>query len=173
MTDQIIPDARDFERCHRTNGPEQTRDWGRRLAGLLTGGEIVLLYGPLGAGKTCLVQGICDALDVTDEVVSPTFTIVGSYNGRLPVHHLDLYRIEADHDLTDIGLPDLMDDVWDGRAVLLVEWPEPLLAEFGTGDRRIEILALPGETPDERVWHVRGVPDLPASWLAVTEAAGA
>ncbi len=140
------------------------------MADLLQGGEIVLLYGELGAGKTCLVQGVCEGLQVEADVVSPTFTLVGSYAGRCKVHHLDFYRIEDHHDLNDLGVPDILDEVWDGQAVLLAEWPQPLLAEFGPGAEYIEMLARPGEAADERVWFVRGVPELPASWLAVTEA---
>ena len=170
MTEQRLPDAGDFPRYRRTDGPAATRAWGRRLAGLLHGGEIVLLYGTLGAGKTCLVQGVCDGLGVQEEVVSPTFTLVGTYTGRLRVHHLDFYRVEAHHDLTDLGLPDILDEVWDGQAVLLAEWPEPLLGQLGAGARYVELLGRAGPAPERRTWYVRGVPELPAAWLDVTEA---
>ncbi len=139
-------------------GPEQTMALGRRVADLLGGGEIVLLHGDLGAGKTCFVQGVCQALEVTgQEVVSPTFTLVNTYDGRLTVHHLDFYRVEPEHDLADIGVPEILDEVWDGRAVALIEWPAVLVPSWvheyaadrvaGPGGRRA---GRPGLVPARR-----------------------
>jgi len=93
---------------------------GRRIAATLHPGELVLLKGPLGAGKTTLVREIAVALGVTDPVRSPSFTLANVYSGPLVVHHLDLYRLEeiADEDtlaLEEYRSPD---------AVTLVEWPE-------------------------------------------------
>lgn len=167
MWDQTLPEPGDFPCRVATASAAATFELGRRAAPLLRGGEVILLNGPLGAGKTCFIQGLCRGLDVTDEVVSPTFTLVNTYRGRLPVHHLDFYRVEQGDDLTDIGVPHLLDEVWDGRAVLLVEWPRPLLGELGAGQPRLELLALPGEGPDQRLWHLRGVPDLPEPWRAL------
>lgn len=161
--DHILPDAADFTHELRVSSAAETGELGRRLAGLLTGGEIILLYGDLGAGKTCLVQGMCAELAVTGEVVSPTFTLVNTYPGRLTVHHLDFYRIEPGHDLTDVGVPEILDEIWDGQAVGLIEWPGPLVPEVGAG-QRLELLVVPGERPDDRVWYLRGVPNVPANW---------
>jgi tRNA threonylcarbamoyl adenosine modification protein YjeE len=151
--DQALPAVDDFPIQATTEGPQGTAGLGRRAAGLLSGGEIILLYGDLGAGKTCFAQGLCAGLDVSEEVVSPTFTLVNTYVGRLKVHHLDFYRVEPDHDLDDIGLPDILDEVWDGQAVAL-----------GSATPRLELLARPGKSPSERTWFLRGVPEVPADW---------
>jgi tRNA threonylcarbamoyl adenosine modification protein YjeE len=159
-----IPDPEGFVRTVRTGSPEATRALGAGVARLLSGGEIILLNGPLGAGKTCFIQGLCAELKVDQEVVSPTFTLVNTYDGRLKVHHLDFYRVEEGHDLNDIGVPELLDEVWDGRAVLLVEWPAPLLSELGPSGPRFELLAVPGQEDRLRTWHLRALPGIPPAW---------
>lgn len=164
VLNQSFPDPGGFSCRVTTASAAATGELGRRAAGLLHGGEVILLNGPLGAGKTCFIQGLCRGLDVTDEVVSPTFTLVNTYRGRLPVHHLDFYRVQEGDDLTDIGVPEILDEVWDGRAVLLVEWPQPLLAELGADQPRLELLAVPGPEPDQRLWLMRGVPTTPDDW---------
>ncbi len=81
---------------------------------------ILLLYGDLGAGKTCLAGGILKALGVDGYVTSPTFTLVNEYEGRLAVAHFDLYRLDDPDELYDIGF----DEYLDGERVALIEWPE-------------------------------------------------
>jgi len=161
-----LPDPATFARRRVTAGPGQTRALGAELAGVLAPGQAVLLHGPLGAGKTCLVQGLCAGLGLQDEVISPTFTLVNRYPGRVTVDHLDFYRIEPDADLDDIGVLELLDELADRRTLLVAEWPNllaPLVPE------RLELLALPpaGGAADERVWYVRGVPALPAALAAL------
>lgn len=95
-----------------------TRSVGEAFADLLRPRDAVILTGELGAGKTTLVQGIARGLGVTDRVVSPTFTLVREYHGRLEVAHVDVYRLERIQDVMDLGLEEL----GDGEAVLLVEW---------------------------------------------------
>ncbi len=169
--DHILPEPALFTHQRRVADEAGTVALGGRLAGLLGGGEIILLYGELGMGKTRLVQGLCAGLSVTDEVVSPTFTLVNTYTGRLKVHHLDFYRVEPDHDLGDIGVPDILDEIWDGQAVGLVEWPGPLVPALDTGPH-LALLAEPGAGPAERVWHLRGVPSVPTAWQDVFSAKG-
>ena len=161
VVDQIIPAAADFAHCRDTASVAETWALGRAVAERLRGGEALLLYGPLGGGKTCFVQAICAALGVSDEVVSPTFTLVNRYTGALVVHHVDLYRIAPTDSLADIGIDDLLDEVYAGDAVLLAEWPEPLASLV---PRRLEWLVLPGSEPDQRRWYLRGQPDLPPTW---------
>ncbi|HPF69071.1 MAG TPA: tRNA (adenosine(37)-N6)-threonylcarbamoyltransferase complex ATPase subunit type 1 TsaE [Candidatus Krumholzibacteria bacterium] len=173
MEAHVIPAAAGFRRRLTVRGAEATFALGARAAALAAGGgAIVLLHGPLGAGKTCFCQGFCRALGAGDEVVSPTFTLVNTYPVMPVIHHIDFYRIEPGHDLDDIGVPDLLDEAADGRAVVLAEWPGPLLPALGALPR-IELLVLPGTAPDERVWHARGVPDLPADWAALFPEDGA
>jgi tRNA threonylcarbamoyladenosine biosynthesis protein TsaE len=103
---------------------QQTRAWGRRLGTLLEGGEIIGLIGELGAGKTCFVRGVAEGLDVDQEawIRSPTFTLINEYPGRLPVFHIDLYRIESRNELEGLNLREYVYS--DG--VSLIEWFERL-----------------------------------------------
>jgi tRNA threonylcarbamoyladenosine biosynthesis protein TsaE len=165
-TGHVVPDAATFPCGVETTGAEDTAALGERASALLRGGEVLLLHGGLGAGKTCFVQGLCRGLGVTAEVVSPTFTLVNTYEGRLRVHHLDFYRIESPADLPDIGVPDLLDEVEDGGAVVVAEWPGPLTAVLGTLPR-LELLATAGSGPDLRRWQLRGQPEPAAPWRSL------
>jgi tRNA threonylcarbamoyladenosine biosynthesis protein TsaE len=109
-----------------TGSTDETRQVGRELARSLEGGDIVLLHGDLGAGKTTLTKGIADGLGVSEEIQSPTFTMVAEYPapnlGRAGwLVHIDLYRLSGTDDLDSIGLDELLnrDD-----AIVVVEWPE-------------------------------------------------
>jgi tRNA threonylcarbamoyladenosine biosynthesis protein TsaE len=159
-----IPDTSRFTRRRRVRGPDGTRALGAELAGVLAPGDAVLCHGALGAGKTCLIQGLCAALDVAEDVLSPTFTLVNRYHGRLIVDHLDFYRVEPGHDLGDIGVHEMLDELEAGRTVLLAEWPQLLLPLL---PRRIELLAVAGDEPDLRTWYARGLPDLPRPCAAL------
>jgi tRNA threonylcarbamoyladenosine biosynthesis protein TsaE len=103
-----------------SRSPEETKALGRRLSALLAAGDTVCLWGDLGAGKTCLVQGICQGLGVTEAVVSPSFTLVNEYTGARPVAHLDFYRLKGEVDLEQLGF----DDLFDGSRIVLIEWPD-------------------------------------------------
>ncbi len=100
-----------------TASPSDTLALGRRLAGLLRRGDILLLVGPLGAGKTLLAGGIAEGLGVRERVSSPTFILARTYEGFLPVHHADVYRLGSLAEFDDLELPALAED-----GVLLVEW---------------------------------------------------
>ena len=106
--------------CLVSRGPEDTRKLGRLLGESARGGEIYLLSGPLGAGKTCLTQGIARGLGVEGYVRSPTFVIAGRYTGRLTLHHLDLFRIDDPLEALDMGL----DEYFTGQEVCVVEWAD-------------------------------------------------
>ena len=164
-----LPDPAEFGPPRTTASPEETAALGARVAERLRGGETILLWGPLGAGKTLFAQGLCAALEIRDDVVSTTFTLANRYEGRLVVHHLDCYRLVAEDDLHDVGVDAVLDDVEAGGAVLVVEWPGPLLSWL---DRRLEFLCRPGATPESRLWHMRGVPDLPPDWRGLFDEDG-
>jgi len=102
-------------------------------------------------------------LGINDGVVSPTFTLVNTYSGSLIVHHLDFYRVETGDSLDDIGVPDILDEVWDGRAVVLVEWPTPLMSELGS-EVRFELLAANTGEEDCRTWYLKGNRHVPETW---------
>jgi tRNA threonylcarbamoyladenosine biosynthesis protein TsaE len=101
---------------------EHTRKWGIRLGKLLQGGEIIGLVGELGAGKTCFVRGLAEGVEVSRKawIRSPTFTLVNEYHGRLPVYHIDLYRLGSTAELKELNLREYLYS--DG--VSLIEWFE-------------------------------------------------
>jgi tRNA threonylcarbamoyladenosine biosynthesis protein TsaE len=106
-----------------SSSPEQTFNYGHQLGSRLQGGEILLLSGPLGAGKTMLVKGICAALGIAeDDVTSPSFTLVNPYAGRLQLYHIDLYRL--DEGASAAHAVDLDELLSDDRAVIVIEWAE-------------------------------------------------
>jgi tRNA threonylcarbamoyladenosine biosynthesis protein TsaE len=108
----------------RTRSPEETIAFGRTLAETLAPGQLVLLRGDLGAGKTTLVKGIAAAFGAADEedVTSPTFTLVHEYRGpRVNLYHIDLYRIDTQRELETLALDDLRADP---AGILLIEWGE-------------------------------------------------
>jgi tRNA threonylcarbamoyladenosine biosynthesis protein TsaE len=110
-----------------TGSARQTMSWGTRLGRLLEGGEIIALIGELGAGKTCFVQGVTKGLEIGKDawIRSPSFTLINEYHGRLPVYHIDLYRIETRAHLEGLNLREYLYS--DG--VSLIEWFENLPAE--------------------------------------------
>jgi tRNA threonylcarbamoyladenosine biosynthesis protein TsaE len=102
-----------------TTSVARTRALGRRMARLLRPGDVLLLQGPLGAGKTALAQGIGAGLKVETTVNSPTFVLLARHEGRTPLYHADLYRLTDPVEVADLALDEQAAD-----GVLLVEWPE-------------------------------------------------
>lgn len=137
-----------------TTSVDATRELAAALAPLIRPGDIVVLSGDLGAGKTAFVQGLGRGLGVQDRITSPTFTLVHEYDGgRLPIHHLDVYRLGQLSEALDLGLAEMLDT----GGVVLIEWgdvitpvlPRDLLEvrlSFGAGD-------------DDRVLTFRAVGD--------------
>lgn len=124
--------------------PEQTRALGRRLGALLQEGDFVALVGELGAGKTLLVRGAAEGAGVADAASSPTFALVNLYRGgRVPLQHLDLYRIAGSAELFALGFEDLLLE----PAATLCEWADRAGAALPDG--RLEILLEPAG-PNER-----------------------
>src|SRR5205823_505658 len=101
-----------------TGSAEGTRALGRAVGEALRPGDVVALSGDLGAGKTAFVQGAAQGLGVSGPVVSPTFTLVREYAGRVPVVHVDVYRLDRLQDVLDLGLEDYLD----GGSVVFIEW---------------------------------------------------
>ena len=136
----VLPDA------------DATAAWGARLAPLLRAGDVIALTGELGAGKTTFARGLLRGLGHEGEVPSPSFAIVQPYDRpavSLPLAHVDLYRIEADAELAELGL-----DEWLADGAILVEWPERLGARLL--DAALRLAIAPG--PDGGRVLTAGVP---------------
>lgn len=103
-----------------TTSPDETMALGGRLARSLSAGDVVGLFGELGAGKTTLIKGIAAGLDVTEVVKSPSFVLITQYRGRLPVYHIDLYRLERPSDFMELEL----EEYFYADGICLVEWAE-------------------------------------------------
>jgi len=103
-----------------SHSPEQTQRLGMRIGELALPGDILLLVGALGTGKTCLTQGIAWGLGIKEYAVSPSFVIVRELYGRLPLYHIDLYRLNHIEEIVELGL----DDYLYGSGVCVVEWAE-------------------------------------------------
>lgn len=107
-----------------SHSQEQTQRLGRRLGELAQSGDVFLLTGNLGSGKTCLTQGIAWGLGVTEYAFSPSFVIMREYHGRLTLYHIDFYRLDRIEEIADLGL----DEYLYGKGVCVVEWAEKGLA---------------------------------------------
>lgn len=129
---------------------EATIDLGRRLAPLLAAGDVLVLNGDLGAGKTTFTKGVAAGLGINQTIKSPTFTIIREYqDGRLPLYHMDIYRLE-NGGAEDLGL----EEYFDGDGVSMVEW-----AQFIADDLPDEYLSLNfTRTDTENERHLEAVP---------------
>ena len=133
-----------------SSSTRETKMWGRRLGSMLEGGELLALSGDLGAGKTCFIKGLARGLSLREEtILSPTFTMIQEHRGRLPLYHIDLYRLD-NVTLDDLGLREyLFSD-----SIAAVEWFERLqeagqisrlsvkISYTGANSRRLEFIAL-------------------------------
>ena len=155
-----------------TDSVDATRALAGALAELARPGDLLLLVGDLGAGKTAFTQGFGAGLGIDDQITSPTFALVQGYTGRLDLHHLDVYRLEQINEALDLGLSELLDD----GSVTLIEWGDTITSAlprdylevritFGEGedDRRLEL------TPVGSQWQarVRAMSVAVAAWVAV------
>ncbi len=132
---------------YTTHSPTATRELGETFGAGLNPGDLVTLSGPLGAGKTTFIQGVARALNVTTDATSPTFVLIIEHAGRIPLLHLDAYRLEnlCYDAIRDAGVLDLVDRE---DAVKLIEWPERI-ADF-LPKPRFAVEIQPGAGDDER-----------------------
>ena len=146
----------------RTDSVEVTRRLGALVAELVHGGELVLLVGELGAGKTAFVQGLARALDVTEPVTSPTFTLVHEYEGKVPIHHVDVYRLERFGEVADLAIGELLDD----GGTTLIEWGDAVATALPAN--YLEVRLTFGDGDDDRLVQLRAVgPQWTARWNAL------
>jgi tRNA threonylcarbamoyladenosine biosynthesis protein TsaE len=139
-----------------SSSPQDTEDFGRRLASRLGTGSVVALSGGLGAGKTCLVKGIARALGINETITSPTYTIIneycpdGSHDGGLPLYHIDAYRLNGDADFDSTGAGDCISP--DG--ITIIEWSDRIPLSIPSDAITIEI-EISG--PQSRIFRLRGL----------------
>lgn len=131
-----------------TDSAEATRRLAAKVAGLVADGDLVVLVGDLGAGKTAFTQGFAGALGVVSPVTSPTFTLVNRYEGRIVVNHVDVYRFESLAEVRDLDLPELLDS-----GVTLIEWGDTIRSVLPADQLEVRIEF--GEGDDERSLQLR------------------
>lgn len=124
-----------------SKNPEQTQQIGIRIGQLASPGDVFLLSGELGTGKTCLTQGIARGLGITDYALSPSFVLIREMYGRLPLYHIDLYRLEETAEIAELGL----DDYLYGKGVSVIEWAERAL-DLLPGEHLRIVISYLGET---------------------------
>ena len=134
-----------------TRSPEETEALGEKIAGKLCGGEVLALFGEMGAGKTALTRGIARGLGVEGGVSSPTFALMHEYRGRLPIYHFDMYRVEGWDDLYSTGFFDYLGS----GGVLIVEWSENI--ENALPENAVRIHLRQGETENQRILTLEGM----------------
>ncbi len=148
----------------RTRSVDATRALGEALATVVRGGDLLVLAGDLGAGKTALTQGLGRGLGIDDAITSPTFTLAHQHQGRLRLHHLDVYRFEASDEVMDVGLYELLDDA---EAVTVIEWGDAIRSALPP--ELLEVRLELGDGDDDREITLRVVG---AAWAARQRALG-
>jgi tRNA threonylcarbamoyladenosine biosynthesis protein TsaE len=134
-----------------TKSADDTRELAAQVAGMARPGDLVLLAGDMGAGKTTFTQGFGRALGVTEQVTSPTFTLVRTYEARIPLLHADAYRLDSLQEVIDLGMHELLDE----GAVALIEWGDIIASMLPTDF--LEIRLEFGEGDDDRRLSIRAV----------------
>ncbi len=145
----------------RTTSVDQTRALAAGLAPLARAGDLIVLAGDLGTGKTAFTQGFAAGLGVLEPVTSPTFTLVQTHDGRLPLHHVDVYRLERLAELADLALPELLD----GEGVTVIEWGDVVATALPADYLEVRLAYPPGDPGENerrldlrcvgRRWHAR------------------
>ncbi|MBP5602125.1 MAG: tRNA (adenosine(37)-N6)-threonylcarbamoyltransferase complex ATPase subunit type 1 TsaE [Treponema sp.] len=109
-----------------TKSEQETIQLGEKIGSLLKKGDIIAMQGTLAAGKTTITKGIASALGITDTITSPTFCLISEYYGRMPLYHMDVYRLDGREDFINLGT----DDMLYGDGVCIIEWSEKIMEEL-------------------------------------------
>ncbi len=149
----------------RTTSVAATRALAAALAELARPGDLILLAGDLGAGKTAFTQGFGAALGVTERITSPTFTLVNNYAGRLELNHLDVYRLDTLAEVLDLGVPEMLDD----GGVTVIEWGDAVAPVLPADYLEIR-LSFCEDLDDDRIVELAPIG---TRWLARTRAVAA
>ena len=109
-----------------THSAEETIALGEKIGKLLKKGDVIAMQGTLAAGKTTITKGIAKALGITDTITSPTFCLISEYSGKMPLYHMDVYRLEGSEDFINLGT----DDMIYGDGVSIIEWSEKIMDQL-------------------------------------------
>lgn len=109
-----------------THSPEETIELGEKIGKLLKKGDVIAMQGTLAAGKTTITKGIAKSLNIDDTITSPTFCLISEYYGKMPLYHMDVYRLEGGEDFVNLGT----DDMIYGDGVSIIEWSEKIMDEL-------------------------------------------
>jgi tRNA threonylcarbamoyladenosine biosynthesis protein TsaE len=109
-----------------THSPEETIKLGEKIGSKLVKGDVIAMQGTLAAGKTTITKGIAKALGIDDTITSPTFCLISEYYGKMPLYHMDVYRLEGGEDFVNLGT----DDMLYGDGVSIIEWSEKIMSEL-------------------------------------------
>ena len=110
----------------KTNSADETIALGKKIGSLLQKGDIIAMQGTLAAGKTTKTKGIAQALGVKDTITSPTFCLISEYEGKMPLYHMDVYRLDGAEDFANLGTEDMLY----GEGVSIIEWSEKIMEEL-------------------------------------------
>ncbi len=122
-----------------THSPEETIEIGKKIGTLLQKGDILALQGTLAAGKTTITKGIAQSLGVKDVITSPTFCLISEYEGKMPLYHMDVYRLDGAEDFANLGTEDMLY----GNGISIIEWSEKIMSELPK--KTIKIVITPNE----------------------------
>ena len=134
-----------------THSAAETERLGERVAGVLRGGEVLALFGPMGMGKTAFTRGLARGLGVRGEVSSPTFALIHEHAGKIPLYHFDMFRVTSWDDLYSTGFLDYLET----GGVLVIEWSENI--EGALPEDAVRISVSRGASEDERIFAFDGL----------------
>lgn len=109
-----------------TTSAEETVELGKKIGSFLKKGDIIAMQGTLGAGKTTITKGIAQALGINETITSPTFCLISEYEGKMPLYHMDVYRLDGAEDFANLGTEDILY----GEGVSIIEWSEKIMEEL-------------------------------------------
>lgn len=109
-----------------TNNTEETIELGKKIGNCLRKGDVIAMQGTLAAGKTTITKGIAKSLDISETITSPTFCLISEYEGKMPLYHMDVYRLDSEEDFANLGTEDMIY----GNGVSIIEWSEKIMNEL-------------------------------------------
>ena len=131
-----------------SSSAEESVALGKKIGALLKKGDVLALQGPLAAGKTTIAKGIAQALGVEDTITSPTFCLISEYQGRLPLYHFDVYRLQGSDDFANLGAEDMIY----GDGVCLIEWSEKIMDELPKKTIILRLEVSPGKESERDIY---------------------